>query len=274
MCGDCDANGLMFVYFYFTKPNFYCIMKSNQFILLFMAIAMVISSCSPVLYSTTGQNVPLFREKGEVAFNVGYFGIPDVVNDVPYFYDTNVNGFAGQFAAAIDTSVAIISSFYTLKDSDSDWEVKGSYFEAGAGIFDHGQAFTGELFAGIGVGSLKNSYDAETIDANYLKFFIQPSGGFTSKVIDMAFTPRIGWVTYTNHDSNVDDALVEDYFSEKKTTFVFEPGVTVRFGYRNIKLQYQFNYSTFNYEGTDEFDPVGNEFSSLSLYILITDRWK
>jgi hypothetical protein len=247
-------------------------MKANQLIMLSLATAMGVTSCSPVLYTTSGQNVPLFREKGEVAFNVGYFGIPDVVSDVPYFYDTDIKGYAGQFAAAIDSSVAVMSSFYTLKASD-EWEVKGTYFDAGVGIFNHGKEFTGEIFAGIGVGSMKNSYDFEKIDAKYLKFFIQPSGGFTSKVIDMAFTPRIGWVTYTKHSSNVTDPLVEDFFSQKKTTFVFEPGVTIRMGYKNVKFQYQYNYSTFSYEGTDEFDPVGNRFSSFSLYVLITDRW-
>jgi hypothetical protein len=248
-------------------------MKVNQIIMLSLAgITIGLSSCSPVLYSTTGQNVPLFRKKGEVVINAGFFGIED--KDLSSYYDSE-NGFNAQFAAAIDSSVAIISSLYTLKaGSDSEWEIKGSYFEAGVGIFKHGEVskLTGEIFAGIG--SMKNSYDLENIDANYLKFFIQPSGGFSSKVLDMAFTPRMGLVNYTKHNSNVEEPLVDDYFSEKKTTFVFEPGVTIRMGYKNVKLQYQFNYSTFHYKGTDEFDPVSNMVGSFNLFILISDRWK
>jgi|APTNR8051073442_1049403.scaffolds.fasta_scaffold00003_272 hypothetical protein len=249
-------------------------MKAYQLFMLSMAIAIAISSCSPVLYSTTGQNVPLFRKKGEVVLNAGYFGIED--KDLSSYYDSE-NGFNAQFAAAIDSSVAIMSSLYTLNaGSDSEWEIKGSYFEAGVGIFKHGEVskLTGELFAGIGFGSMKNSYDFENIDANYLKFFIQPSGGFSSKVLDMAFTPRMGLVTYTKHDSNVEEPEVDDYFSDKKTTFVFEPGITIRVGYKNVKLQYQFNYSTFHYKGTDEFDPVSNMVGSFNLFFLISDRWK
>jgi len=249
-------------------------MKANQLIMLSMAIAMGISSCSPVLYSTTGQNVPLFRKKEEVAINAGYFGIED--KDLSSYYDSE-GGFNAQFAAAVDSSVAIISSLYTLKaGSDSEWKIKGSYFEAGVGLFKHGEVskLTGELFAGIGFGSMKNSYDFKNIDANYLKFFIQPSGGFSSKVLDMAFTPRIGLVTYTKYNNNVEEPLVDDFFSEKKTTFVFEPGITIRMGYKNVKLQYQFNYSTFHYKGTDEFDPVSNMVGSFNLFILISDRWK
>lgn len=242
--------------------------------MLSVAIALGVSSCSPVLYSTTGQNVPLFRSKGEVMMNAGYFTIQD--NDLSSYYDPE-NGFNAQFAAAVDSSVAIMSSVYTLKTgSDSDWKIKGSYFEAGVGVFKHNEVskLTGELFAGIGLGSMKNSYDLENVDANYLKFFIQPSGGFSSKVLDMAFTPRMGLVTYTKHDSNVEDPQVDDYFSEKKTTFVFEPGITIRMGYKNIKLQYQFNYTTFHYKGTDEFDPVSNAAGSFNVFVLISDRWK
>lgn len=231
---------------------------NNTDIVVLFAVLVSLSACNPVLYSTVSQNVPLFKEKGEVAFNAGVA----VSGSSNYFGST---GFNAQLAVAADSSLAIISSFYSIKDEESG---KGNYFELGVGKFKHNpeSKLTGEIFIGAGFGSIKNSFDGLQLNSNFLKVFIQPSGGYTTKIVDFALTPRIGIVNFTSYENEVNDQAVAHFFSEKKTTVVFEPGVTVRLGFKNIKLQYQLNYSTFKYDSSDF--AVNDIFMSLNLFFL------
>jgi len=64
-------------------------MKS-QCILLVFPIAILMASCSPVLYTPVGQNVPLFKEKGEATIEAGYCSSN---NDAAIFGDAPANGF-------------------------------------------------------------------------------------------------------------------------------------------------------------------------------------
>lgn len=248
--------------------------------IILAAIGAVIQySCSPVLYSTNGQNVPLFHQKGEATLGIGR-GSGSLGYDVPYFYDDETgHGLNLQTALAVDTSVAIIASLYSLKGSE-DWDVNGHYLEIGGGLFKYNDKskFVGELFAGIGFGNIVNAGEAgEYLKAKYIKYFLQPSGGFTTKSFDIAFTPRIGLVNYTTKpDSDYEE--LNDFLTEKKSTFVFEPGLTVRLGYKNVKFQYQVNYTTFKYEfrtnESEDVNPVIDTYQSIGVFFMISNFWK
>jgi hypothetical protein len=254
--------------------------EAYSFTLIMILVALIsLISCSPeipVLYTAAGQNVPLFQKKGEIAMSGGFASAsPKDYNYNDFDFTPYMQGFNIQFAMAVDSSVAIISSLYSLSEDD-DFISKGNYFELGIGKFKYNlnSNLTGEIFIGAGFGSLKNSMENQSINARYFKVFIQPSGGYSSEIIDVAFTPRVGLVTHTSNSSILNDPAMEQSFSGKKTKLVFEPGVTLRVGYKNVKLQYQFNYSTFHYNDTDEIDPVYPRFGSLGLYVLIPNRWK
>jgi hypothetical protein len=227
-----------------------------------------------VLYSAVGQNVPLFQNKGEIAMSGGFaYASPREYNSNNFDITPYMEGFNVQFAMALDSSVAVISSLYSLR-GENDWASKGNYFELGIGKFKYNtnSNLAGEIFIGAGYGSMKNSLDNQQLNANYIKVFIQPSGGYSSKIIDVAFTPRVGLVTLTTNSANLIEPTTE-YVLEKKTKLIFEPGVTLRVGYKNVKLQYQFNYSTFHYNDTEDFDPVYPRFGSFGLFVLIPSRW-
>lgn len=232
-----------------------------------------------MLYTTVGQNVPLFKKKGEVAISGGHASTAHEENDYMYFVSGS-EGFNVQAAAAIDSSLAITCSIYSLKNSDAsyDWTGKGNYVEFGIGKFKHSPKtkLIGEVFFGTGFGSLKNSSTYGDISSHYIKPFIQPSGGFSSKVIDVALTARMGMVFFTSHSNSLNDQeqkrVMEDFYDDKKATFVFEPGLTTRIGFKNVKLQLQWNYTTFHYTSGD-FNPVNRTFASVGLFILISDRW-
>jgi hypothetical protein len=253
-------------------------MKTNHLLVAVTLVGsvLILSSCGPTLYSTVGQNVPLFHQKGEGALSVGFMSAS---NDGYALNPANIiidgEGINLQAALAVDSNVAIFSSFHSMNVS-GDWEVKGNYFEIGGGLFKHNTEtnLIGELFAGIGFGGLRSSSDGEAIHAKCIKYFIQPSGGFSTKVFDMAFTPRFGIVNYISH-SGTDAPEVEEFFQEKKITFVVEPGLTIRVGFKNVKLQYQMNYTTFSFSSSNEdFDPVADFYGSIGLFFQITNRWK
>jgi hypothetical protein len=251
-------------------------MGPNFCVCAFVVAAIIFSSCSPAFYSTVGQNVPLFHEKGEVALNGGIMSASNTSDGfIPF---TNLSsGIALQGAVAVSSAAALFASYYDM-NYDSEWQISANYVELGGGLFMYKpkSSFVGELFAGVGYGKIGNQSGMEEINAEFMKYFIQPSAGFTSKVFDVAFTPRMGVVDYLSNSPS-DRSDVRDFFAEKETTFVFEPGVTVRVGFKNFRAQYQMNYSTFHFSqpyNNEEFDPVMDCYGSLSFFVLISRRWK
>jgi hypothetical protein len=86
-------------------------------------------------------------------------------------------------------------------------------------------------------------------------------------------------MTYLSHDymltEPTDQLEVRKYFDNKKNAFVFEPGFMVRLGYKHIKLNFQYGFSTFNYESatSEDFEPYFNRYVQFGLNFLITDRF-
>jgi hypothetical protein len=258
--------------------------KKIPFVLsvLIIAVALQLSSCSPVLYSTVGQNVPMFKEKGEFMLQGGYAE--------SYGNYTDAGGVSVQAAYAVNNNYAITGSYYGLKglkeqgsylgSSPSEWDSKGSYLELGGGKYGsfNSKPFAWEAFAGLGLGSITNSQLKTNINMKLIKSFIQPSIGYISKYVDLILTPRIGLVSYTSHTSSFVDPMisqqVDEFFEKNKNTLVFEPGITLRAGIKNVKLQLQYNYSTFKTDlGNEENTPVNKDYFSIGFYILISERY-
>jgi hypothetical protein len=244
------------------------------FTCLFLFALLLIQSCSPVVYSTTGHVVPLFREKGEATLSGGYAT------------SNNGEGFHVQAAGAVSDKWALLTSVYTMSEKSSDrWTGHGTYFEAGAGhfgSFGSDDVFIYETFAGIGFAGIKNTYQSSRLDVNFIKPFIQPSIGISRKWFDVALTPRFGIVSYTSHEIQTSDAAyraaAENFFDDQKTTFVFEPGLTLRVGAKNLKLQLQYNISTFSYHAEDDnsnLNPsINNQYIGIGLHYLLSARYR
>jgi hypothetical protein len=234
-------------------------------------LALNFSSCSPVPYANVGQNAPLFKNKGEVMLSGSYAGTSDA------------DGFGLQAAAAVDSSVLILGSFYSLKHNNvnDDWRGNGTYGEIGTGKFGTiGKSnFRYDVCLGIGTGKI-NNHDGtgQFVNAKFFKPFVQGSVGLSKDWIDFVFTPRFGVVHYTDvavvRNDPAQASATQQFFVDNKTKFVFEPSVTFRFGYQNIKGSLNYSISTFNGNQSTADLSVNNAFVSLGICALITNRYK
>lgn len=196
-----------------------------------------LSSCSTTMYTTNAVNAPLLKEKGEVKINV-------TQNDL-------------QAAVAVSDHIGIIANgYYQNYKGDNNYKHNGAMGELGLGYFVNTENnLVMETFIGAGLGqvhkqeqftnSVNNTYMA-SFDANAAKAFVQSNLGYRSKFFDVAFTPKFSFVKYsifsqTNYTQN---QLKEDYLDNNRLTnplYVFaEPAITVRGGYKFIKLQAQY----------------------------------
>lgn len=236
----------------------------------------LVTSCGPVLYSNVGQNVPLFQEKGEFSGQAAYsagFGAWDA------------HGIGLQGAYSVSDKVALIGSYYSMKDDDpyddNEWEGNGSYVEFGGGLFggDSEKIFLYEAFAGIGTGSIQNQSlvnQGEFINVKFIKPFIQPSIGFSSRYLEMALTPRIAYLSYTskndfNFSQNGSQINPSLYFGNNDNKILFEPGLMIRGGVPGVKLELQYNYSTLG-EPIQDYTFVNDSYFSVGLRFLISER--
>ena len=204
--------------------------------------ALFISGCHPIYYASNGHNVPLLKEKHEVRVNAGvtlteYLAGPDL-----------------QMAYAASENIGIIANGIYLSSGDNS-DGYGYLAEAGGGYFKAlNKWWVAEVYAGTGFARVVNKDYYETHTLKFIKPFIQPAVGFSSDYFDLAFSPKIAWVHYnepfildfelrTDSNGNVivgPDGYAEiNVLKEKQTFFAFEPGFTMRGGWKYIKVQLQ-----------------------------------
>lgn len=228
-----------------------------------------ISSCSPVPYGNVGQNVPMLKNKGEVSVTANYANTDDA------------NGLGIQGAVAVDSSLALMTSFYSLKNNrNTDWKGSGKYFELGAGKYGlMGRSkFVFDVFGGVGFGGIKNnSGTGSALDLNFVKPFVQGSIGLSGKWIEVALTSRFALPVYTNYKNSLTDssqhAQIAAYYEENKSRFVFEPGITFRFGYKSVKANLSFCTSSFSLDEKYNDVSINNNYVSAGLAVLISKRY-
>lgn len=180
-----------------------------------------ISSCAPV-YIPNVANTPLFKEADElhVSINTGFSGFDP---QIAYSFTDNF-------------AVQLNGSFYNSPPNDSSVNYQQhSYVEAAAGFYQpFGDIIVLEVFGGFGFGKIRANYVSPLWSsnsfANNYKFFIQPTFGLVSDVVDFSFTPKLSYV-------NVNQSGFTDY-----ATF-FEPVFTFKAGYKYLKFTTQFGLS-------------------------------
>jgi hypothetical protein len=153
----------------------------------------LLSACSP-LYVPNTRNVPLFQGQGEAQISA---------------YATSA-GLDAQGALALTDNIAIMGNYAygSEKRVNPAFTRKNSYGEVALGFYKASRKARIELFAGYGVGkgtNLSQYYffaddfgQGDTIiTAKMNRIMIQPSIGTNNRKFNIAFTPRISLVDYT-----------------------------------------------------------------------------
>jgi hypothetical protein len=217
-------------------------MKKLTVISLFLAV--LLCSCSHYYYVANIQNVPLFKEKNEFRFTGAYAG-----------GDESTCGEA-QAAYSFTDHMGIMAGFMSAKGGDVSGKNygKGNYLEGAIVYYNPAGEFgVFEIYGGAGVSSQHHEYSTSyyseyygSSDVSFIKLFVQPSFGLTLNFCDIAFSTRIGSLSYYNINNkiigNVDE-YNDLYTVANKNHFILEPSVTLRGGWKYIKVQVQAGYA-------------------------------
>ena len=208
------------------------IITSTSFLSVILLVAF--SSCTHYYYIPQAQNVPLFQEKNEYRLGTSAGG------------NNEVNTTDIQAAYSISNHMAVMANVMVAdggEKSSGDWGI-GKYYDAGIGYYKaFGKHLVFEVFGGIGNSKQHHRYDKGTADLRFRKVFLQPSIGITYNGFDIALTAGISNINFYKINNPLDKNL-EEYFiinniAEHKNSYLFEPALTIRGGWKYAKMQVQ-----------------------------------
>jgi hypothetical protein len=236
--------------------------------LLLAMVTLLCSSCYHVYYSPNTPNTPLLSQRGEVKL-IGAVG-------------TGVNSeyTSGELQlayAATNNFGLMLNGFMAAQSEETDdafEKGKGSYAELAPGFFmpiSPNAKWRAEVYAGVGTGTVTNDYGGfSNSKVGITKTFLQPALGFKLKHFEVAFTPKISFVSWKVKEDNVNEARdiydkadIENIKSNPRFT-AFEPSLIIRAGGRNVKGQLGITVSNLN---KFYFESVENGLVSLGVSI-------
>lgn len=234
-------------------------------ILLSISLIILLNACA--LYTPSHVNTPLFTEKGQLMASATA-GTGENYQ-VAYAATNHIGIMANVFNYEISDFSSWDIDHKTISTKKLQNKGYANMHEIGIGYFknrresdkhaDFRSIF--EIFGGYGYGnsrlnpSYRYNFDSLTnssFSADFQhklpthKLFVQPSFGITTNIVEMAFTPRVSFLNYGKASSNVPDSLLtfNNYnLINKNAYFFFEPTITFRLGYKNVKLHSQISAS-------------------------------
>jgi hypothetical protein len=257
--------------------------------LLTSFLTVLLCSCTHYYYVANIQNVPLFREKNEFRFS-GTVGGGDESSCIE-----------AQTGYSVTDNIGIMANFMSARGGNvsSKNYGKGNYLEGAIGYYKpEGKYGIFEVYGGLGGSNQYHEYSGlrynditgtfenvpyGSADLSYLKFFIQPSYGITLNLLDVALSARFCSVDYNiknNNASGSSDEYDKIYSLANTIHFNVEPALTVRAGWKNIKVQFQAEYAGLinnGYQSTsnNQSSSFGEDWHlSIGLNIAFAKRFK
>lgn len=225
-------------------------MKLSGLIIVLLSLSLLFGSCK-MMYLPNLQNVPMFREKGELQATVALQN--------------------AQLAYAVSDQIGVIASVYNrngkvphLDDGNTYNYMADSYgFDFGAGFISRkDEERKVELYGGYGFGKaqLDYSYDINPMVGNgarggssrYNKIFIQPVFITQHKDLDFGFSVRASIVDFYDFEDKLGNQL------DVERPVFLEPALTLNkrvsaFSFRG-QLQFSFCAGSAG-DGFGEYDP-------------------
>jgi hypothetical protein len=214
-----------------------------------LILAVTLSSCNHYYYVANVQNVPLFREKHDFRLTGAYGkGEKSECTEV-------------QAAFSPTDNIGIMTNFMSAKggnESDNTGCANGTYFDGAIGYYKtlkkHGVF---EIYGGLGWCNQHHQYSdlllnpCGTSDLSFTNLFVQPSLGLTFNHFDLALSTRICRLTFTSIDNHVygqmDSYDYDDLNNIANKNYLFlEPALTIRGGWKNVKVQIQYAIANIN----------------------------
>ncbi|MFZ4399589.1 MAG: hypothetical protein ACOYO1_06120 [Bacteroidales bacterium] len=204
-----------------------------------ISLIFLFTGCGSVhYYWPTMQNVPLFKEKNEIKTSFGYSDYGEL-NDFGY-----LGGRCVDAAYSITDHIACQFVSGSKNNKVNSRDAYAEVIELSAGYYlRYREHLAFETFGGYSYGMVLGDDEFNKTKANFNRIFIQPSIGFASDYLDIAFTPRFAKVDYTIKENTVyhlspqNDIIIN---MDKHSYYFFEPGITIRFGFKYVKFQYQY----------------------------------
>ena len=214
--------------------------------LILASAGLFLSSCSHYYYVPDVHNVPLFKEKNEFRIS-GTYGEGRETKCIEI-----------QTAYSVTDKIGIMSDFMSAQGGNinSHDYGKGNYFDGAIGYYKPvGRFGVFEIYGGLGRSGQHHEYgnsyyNQSTGYANlsFTKLFVQPSIGLISYPLDIALSARISRITFDNIENHI-SSDIDSYnelraLSDKSHLFI-EPGITIRGGWKSVKVQVQAVYSWY-----------------------------
>lgn len=192
------------------------------FITLF--IGLILPSCAPQYIPST-VNTPIINGPKELNVHA----------------NLGISGFDPQVSYSINDKFAVMlnGSFSNWENSNTGNFHKHNYGELMGGYYYAAQKHLRlSIFGGIGAGKLESSNTSTLwtlgVDVLQRKIVLQPSIAYSSDVFDIAFTPRFSQLNIYQRQAN------------SLNYFFLEPVVTLKFGYKYLKITTQAGLSIVN----------------------------
>ena len=222
--------------------------------------SLLLSACAPhYYYMPNVQNVPLLQDKNDFRLTASSSGANNSVD--------NISGSEFQGAFALTKKLGVMANYMQVKGGDSQNGGDGKYMEAGAGYYRTLEKhIVFEVYGGFGEGRQHHNYQTKidsstgfvssitkyknggTSELSFAKFFIQPALGLTYKGFDISLSERISGLSFFKIQNNADTANAEwksvNDILRNKNSFLLETAITLRGGWKYVKLQLQFMSSS------------------------------
>lgn len=218
-----------------------------------LATVLLISSCSRYYYKPNGVNVPQLTKAGQ--FHLTGTGSISSESDVNGTSTNTMSVTDIQASGSPLNHLGIMAGYssynYTTTVPDfasGNVNAKANLAEIGVGGY---YAVGGErikmvvdLYGGVGFGNIQSD-----IDANVTRMFLQPSIGMRSNWFDVAFAPRLVNLKFSDLNTkgrSMDYLIQQGLYIPGGTTIdgnnytFFEPSLTMRAGYKFVKVQFQY----------------------------------
>ncbi|HYG16709.1 MAG TPA: hypothetical protein VEC12_13215 [Bacteroidia bacterium] len=233
---------------------------------LLIGCAVGLMSCSRAYYAPNAQNVPLFTGVNDARFTVAHNS------------GDNVSGAEVQTAFSPSENVGLMANYYNVYARDRG---EGEYIDIAGGYYYPMNNFIFEVYGGYGNGRTLNTFNgAGYLRNNFNKFYLQPVIGFSYKYLDIAASARFAHISLYRiraqfadaQEQNTNRLITTDIaaINNNRNSFVIEPALTIRYGWKYLKLQAQYTYSGFLAPVTY---PAERRNLSIGLFFYLDEDW-